>query len=353
MAENDETFDPNDLDSIDALLDEAEQTANEDVAGEASAEAQDSIDALLDEAEEVAGVENDTPEIVDDTSADTTVEQSEAAAILEQAESVESTKQNKDIKKQAVPDADDFLAKRAEAARSDQNQNMVAEDMEPIKKLIIIFGSVLTVLIVIAIAIGVWSALAASSSAMDEDTLMMIESMQLKSDENGEVALESGKAVESLAIKIDLLSSLLEGVSSDIAKIAAQATSGQQQDMIGAISGGHHPNKSEDTHAATNTAKIKQGAFDTVVLDKVVSVNGKIIRAKKRIDEINRRVKSIQKQHTALLHSVKAVEKQMLMQQAAIEAERAAEEEKLNESNRDYRYMNGDMYDQSVTDSYP
>ena len=469
MADNEETFDPNDLDSIDALLDEAEQSANDDIGDEAS-EAADPLDSLLDEAEAAETSEEEVS--VEPESEDAA--ESEPVELEAAAKTVE---QDKGAKKEAVPDADEFIAKRAEAARSDpmknmvQNKDMAAADMDAIKKLIIIVGSVLSVLALTGIGIGVWGALAASSAGVDEDTLLVIESTQARAAENGVVALESGKAVKSLSIKIDSLSSLLEGLSADIAKIEAQSVLEQDQvvstehgkaangyaaktksgyadsaDMdaikkliiivgsvlsvlaltgigigvwgaLAASSAGVDEDtllviESTQARAAENgvvalesgkavkslsikidslsslleglsadiakieaqsvleqdqvvstehgkaangyAAKTKSGYADSALMDKVTSVNGKMIKAQRRIDEVNRRVKSIQQQYTALLHSVKTVEKQFVEQQAAIEAEKAAEEEKPKFSAEGYEYMpNGMSYDESVGDSYP
>ena len=342
MADNEETFDPNDLDSIDALLDEAEQSANDDIGDEAS-EAADPLDSLLDEAEAVETSE-------EEVSVEPESEEAAEPEPVELEAAAKTVEQDKGAKKEAVPDADEFIAKRAEAARSDPKQNMVqnkdmaAADMDAIKKLIIIVGSVLSVLAITGIGIGVWGALAASSSGVDEETLLVIESTQARAVENGVVALESGKAVKSLSIKMDSLNSLLEGLSADIAKIEAQAV--EEQEPLASTEHG----KVANGHAA----KTKPGYADSALMDKVTSVNGKMIKAQRRIDEVNRRVKSIQQQYTALLHSVKTVEKQFIEQQAAIEAEKAAEEEKPKFSAEGYEYMpNGMSYDESVGDSYP
>ena len=104
----------------------------------------------------------------------------------------------------AVDDTDDFLAKRA-AAQSNQNSQMAAEDMDSIKKLIVIFSSILIVLVLTGIGIGVWSALAASSAGIDEETQTMIESIKVDSEHAVSSISATDKSVQSVEKKLERL----------------------------------------------------------------------------------------------------------------------------------------------------
>ena len=192
MADKDDTFDPNDLDSIDALLDEAELEASSDtpVDSESSTSEEPPVEAV----EEVADSATDEQEAIMDSldelvadaetsHSDNNIEQvNEQLAADPEPEVVgvsepvaakpEPTKQAKDNSEAADAsdrNADEFLEKRA-AAQAAQNSNLSVEEMDSIKKLIIIFGSVLSVLVITGIGIGVWSALAASSAGVDDET---------------------------------------------------------------------------------------------------------------------------------------------------------------------------------------
>ena len=376
MASTDETFDPNDLESIDALLDEAELEAvsddlDDDLPVQDLPVEELSVDDMAAEsyAEESIPETDDLLDSLDDLVADAEPEMmAEAEAeVLDVSEPMvqEPTKKEVDSKTalkpeaEAVSDTDEFLAKRA-TAQAAQNTNMAAEDMDSIKKLIIIFGSVLSVLVITGIGIGVWGALSASSAGMSEETQSLIESIKVTSEKNGSVVESAEKTAQSVEKKLDAINFQLEQLATDMAKLDSSAV--KQEEIIDPLGlNSHKPDNGHaktDSHAATNTKAATHSmpamsAENPELMKKMDSVNSKLIKAQRRIDEVNGRVKKIQNQYQALVHSVKTVEKQVLLEQAA-EAEKAALAKEAGNKNR-YQYSSpdGGFYDQSVSDSYP
>ena len=376
MASTDETFDPNDLESIDALLDEAElEAVSDDLDDDLPVEELSVDDTATDSsAEESIPETEDLLDSLDDLVADAEPEMmAEAEAeILAVSEPMVKEPAKKEVaskaaikpEAEAVSDTDDFLAKRA-TAQAAQNTNMAAEDMDSIKKLIIIFGSVLSVLAITGIGIGVWGALSASSAGMSEDTQSLIESIKVTSEQNGSAVESAEKTAKSVEKKLDAINFQLEQLAADMAKL--DSTSAKKEEIIDPLGLNSHKQTPEakdnahaqtDSHAATNTKVATQSmpamsADNPELMKKMDSVNSKLIKAQRRIDEVNGRVKKIQNQYQALVHSVKTVEKQVLLEQAA-EAEKAAIAKEAGNKNR-YQYSapDGGFYDQSVSDSYP
>lgn len=353
MAATDETFDPNDLDSIDALLDEAELEAADK--NESASEAEKKLDT----GEEAIPEVPDDSEVKEDLldSLDDAVDDVPPAGLTQE-------KKEQPAIKQAMANEEDFLSKRA-AVQSNQNTNMTAEDMDSIKKLIVIFGATLIVLVLIGIAIGVWSALAAKGSAMDEETHTLIETTQVGTERLSESVSDSGESISAIDKKLDALNFQLEQLATDLAE---SKHSGQLVQKVGVID----PLGLENTSNPVNSQKLSSSteskiltpvsvvSSDTeanpVILNKVNSVNQKMIKAQRRIDEVNRRAKDIQSQYKALLHSVKSLEKQMVLQQTAVAEKALKDQESKKTTDSDpYQYSAPDsmFYDQSVTDSYP
>ncbi|WEJ63336.1 hypothetical protein [Thiomicrorhabdus lithotrophica] len=356
MATTDETFDPNDLDSIDALLDEAELEASpDDLDGlddefpdkEVSAEAE-----TVDSNAEKPMPEEDLLDSLDDSVAD---DEPEVVAVSEPI-------MEESAKKEVVSDSDtdDFFAKRA-AAQSAQNTNMATKDMDSIKKLIIIFGSVLSVLALTGIGIGVWGALSASSAGMSEETQTLIESIKVSSEQNGSAVEATEKTSKSLEKKLDAINFQLEQLATDMAKLDSTADKKEESiDPLGLNSQQPTQNTKDNgqskagNHSVANAhAMPAMSAENPEFMKKMDSVNSKLIKAQRRIDEVNSRVKKIQNHYQALVHSVKTVEKQVLLEQAE-KAEKAALAKEAGNKNR-YQYSapDGGFYDQSVSDSYP
>jgi hypothetical protein len=348
VATSDDIFDPNDLDSIDSLLDEAELEATvDDSTGELSEEMSvdtttvedevpletdlDDTDGLLDELGEVEGS-------MDDPAPSSAPK---AASVSEPSE---------DARVDDVADKDDFLSKRA-AAQTKQLPQMAAQDMDSIKKLIIIFSSTLIVLVLTGIGIGVWSALAASSAGVDDETITLIESIKVNSEQGAASMSENTNSVQLVEKKLDALNFQLEQLVMDLAipsKVAAP-----KSEILDPLGLGRHGVIDNGQGAVTPATTVVSTQVDPAVLSKVTSVNAKMIKAQRRIDEVNSRVKSIQKQYQVLLKSVKMVEKQIVMEQLA-KAEKA-EKAKVAKDADPYQYTapDGMFYDQSVQDSYP
>ena len=366
MATSDDIFDPNDLDSIDSLLDEAELEATvDDSTGELSEEMSvdtttvedevpletdlDDTDGLLDELGEVEGS-------MDDPAPSSAPK---AASVSEPSE---------DARVDDVADKDDFLSKRA-AAQTKQLPQMAAQDMDSIKKLIIIYSSTLIVLVLTGIGIGVWSALAASSAGVDDETITLIESIKVNSEQGIASLSENTKSVQLLEKKLDALNFQLEQLVTDLATAVSTKVATPKTEILDPLGLGRSSVVANDpgtiskmTNAATtpgadtHVATVISTQVDPAVLLKVTAVNAKMIKAQRRIDEVNSRVKSIQKQYQVLLKSVKMVEKQIVMEQLAeVEKVEKAKKEKAVKDANPYQYTapDGMFYDQSVKDSYP
>lgn len=403
MAEKDDTFDPNDLESIDALLDEAELEAVSEESGDESIVEEpelDSIGELPDteaSAEESTDLPDENDDILDSLEGLELESEPEVVDVSEpKVEDVaEETEQQPDVeaddiapvvadkKTAAVDNTDEFLEKRA-SAQAAQNSNMAAEDMDSIKKLIIIFGSVLSVLALSGIGIGLWGALAASSAGMDEETLNLIESIKVSSEGNSGRIHDVDKTAQSVEKKLDAINFQIEQLVADMAT-SSSSMGGNKNEIIDPLGLGghqdshatektghdsHNSHSSNDTHAvktnqnshtmngSSHTQKATPSlpavaAENPALMKKVTSVNYKLIKAQRRIDEVNGRVKKIQDQYKALMQSIKTVEKQVLVEQA----EKAKKQAAINEAKEKNRYQysapDGGFYDQSVSDSYP
>ena len=377
MATSDDTFDPNDLDSIDALLDEAELEAvvddsADEVSEELSVEAASVMDEVpldadiddisLDDTDGLLDALDDVTDSMDSMDAPVAPPAPKVAAVAEPVREPEVKAVSPPVAERArvdeVADEDDFLSKRA-AAQTNQPPQMAAQDMDSIKKLIIIFSSTLIVLVLTGIGIGVWSALAASSAGMDDETITLIESIKVNTEQGATSLSENTKSVQSVEKKLDALNFQLEQLATDLAAVATAKVAASKPEILdplglgkhGVIDNGH-ATPGATTHATT-VKPTKVQAVDPAVLSKITAVNAKMIKAQRRIDEVNRRVKSIQTQYKVLLQSVKIVEKQIVMEQLA-KAEKAEKDKPATETNP-YQYTapDGMFYDQSVQDSYP
>lgn len=360
MATSDYTFDPNDLDSIDALLDEAEleMVMDDAVEGE-SVEQPVAEGALADDIEamdEMADFDIDAPDDALDALNDT-----EAAAVpapKEPQADKANVKAASRTQTDEQTDESDFLSKRA-AAQKGQSPKMAVKEMDSIKKLIIIFSSTLIFLVLIAIGIGIWSAMAASSAGMDDETITLIESIKINSERGASSMTESNKSTESLEKKLDALNHQLEQLVVDLAASAAAQTEVEKEVPKGVQAQGILDPLDQE-RVEQNIKNVETPPVVTVsrelsnpaVLKKISDVNVKMITAQRRIDEVNNRVKNIQTQYQVLLQSVKTVEKQLLLEQVS-KAESNQEKKPIVDPNP-YQYTAPEgMYDQSVQDSYP
>ncbi|MEA3405591.1 MAG: hypothetical protein U9R28_07625 [Pseudomonadota bacterium] len=376
MASEDETFDPNDLDSIDALLDEAEmevsENLGEDPVSDEPMEIPDDFDLpeLPDEVSEPeisAAVEDSLPELEPEPES---IPEPEVETILtdvaQEAVPAPSASGNSARSNVVAEPEEEFIPKRSQVNKASKNEVSAAE-MDAIKKLIIIFGSVLIVLVLTAIGMGVWSAIAASSG-LDEETQTMIEDIKAGTEKNTLSNSSNTKTMKSAEKKLDALSFQLEQLTADIATLeSSMATpAAANAPAITPIPGVAVPQAQNKGHAAppvANAQVLKSAAHVPVaspvdnhaVLEKLSVVSSKMAKAQKRIDEVNTRVKSIQSQYSKLMHSVKVVEKQMVDQQAKVTKDKKSDKPNQAHEQPRYQYNTPDAvyYDQSNPDSYP
>ncbi|QCU90502.1 hypothetical protein [Thiomicrorhabdus sediminis] len=393
MAEADEKFDPNDLESIDALLDEAELEAADDLGG---ADAEDTVDSAVElesldeldigdaevdmaDSEELLDTLNDVPEVeegVADVVPELSDSESEVVAVSEPQVEDEAPPLNTAVQannataqnnlaaqgnesspqtKTAVDNTDDFLAKRA-SAQAAQNSNISADDMDSIKKLIVIFGSVLLVLALTGIGIGIWSALSASAAGMDEETKTLIEAIQVNSERNNALIGDSRKTVQEVEKKLDAINFQITQLNEDLTSLAQSSKPAEVIELPVA-----DKTMNEQAAKTAEVAKVAPVAVqpnmtmavDPEVTKKMALMNSKLIRAQRSLNEVNKRIKKMQSQYASIMHSVRIVEKQVLVEQK----EKAEEAAKLKsqQQNNNYQYSapDGGFYDQSVLDSYP
>ena len=374
MATSDDTFDPNDLDSIDALLDEAElETVMDDAADELSVDAASimddvSLEADLDGLDDTDGLLDALDDVADSIDEPVVAPVPKKPVAAEPEVKAVSPPDAERARVDEVDDKDDFLSKRA-TAQTNQPPQMAAQDMDSIKKLIIIFSSTLIVLVLTGIGIGVWSALAASSAGMDDETITLIESIKVNSELGTTSLSENTKSVQSVEKKLDALNFQLEQLATDLAAVVVTKGMAPKAEILdplglgahGVVDNGHATDDhSVNSHAAPKTVAtdhavvpIKAETANPAVLDKIAAVNAKMIKAQRRIDEVNSRVKSIQTQYQVLLQSVKTVEKQMVIEQLAKVEEDEKEKSAVDANPYKYTAPDGMFYDQSVKDSYP
>jgi hypothetical protein len=366
VAVPDNTIDPNDLDSIDALLDEAEleqerpQVDLPDL-DEAPAEAidipieqdkpdDDELERLLDSAIDTPS----TDPLLDDAA--------EMNATPEPATAMNMAPPSAEQRLQEQQELDAFLSRREQSA-TNLNELSVAE-MDTLKNLIIGFGSALIVLALIAIGMATWAALSAGSADVDpklvEEIRGEVEVGRMSSQANQE-------SMRELSKKLDALSFQLEQVNGDI--VALTNTTLPQASLSGAQNLPEvmipapvpAPAPVAAPVAAAAPAPAEMGRLE----DKVDAVNRSLAVAQRRVVEINNRVKSLQKQYETIVSSLKVAEKNALQTQVEQLNEQAKPATKPaqqpptaapSSSNTDrYRYAapSGGFYEPGNTNSYP
>ena len=368
MAATDETIDPNDLDSIDALLDEAElevaenegasgneETFDNEETSDNEGQDQEVIDSLLDEISlpgEVS-IEEQEEESVEGLASESDMESTSG---LVEGTPIDLDKKQQSAIKKSVSSEEAPPLVQPEVIQPNPTKEMTAEDMDSIKKLIIIFGSILVVLALIGIGIGVWSVFAAKGAAMDEETKTLIESTQVSTERMAGKVMDSNESIRTIEKKIDALNFQLEELSADLLEVQTPVSSAKKHDIIDPLglntaSAAATP-KTKAPVVAQTAEHSRQSGVETAKLAS--SVNKKMIAAQRRMDEVNRRVKDIQSKHKALLLSIKNLEKQLVLQQKKVaEKEQAAKVKKQGQNPYQYSAPDATYYDQSVGDSYP
>ncbi|MDG6773388.1 hypothetical protein QCB45_03510 [Thiomicrorhabdus sp. ZW0627] len=338
MASVDETFDPNDLDSIDALLDEAEQEVSENLEEE----------ALLDE--EAVRTQDVDVQTVEPESEPQIADPVEEVDRVEQVDNIESVK-NSEPAKSLDSDSEDFLSKRA-AAQNQSKNGLSAAEMDAIKKLVIIFGSVIIVLALALIGIGIWGALSASKG-LDEETQAILNEIKSGTEQNTLGQVSSSKAMETMEKKLDALSFQMEQITADIAALESKVKVSAATPVAIAIPS--DSTKSPEVKGSSVPEPVSAGASvaSGQLSGKLNSVGYKVTKAQRRIDEVNRRVKKLQGQYATLLHSVKVVEKQILDQQVKAQKEKEVDKKAQEQSGYQYSDPDGAGYGQVQPDTYP
>lgn len=402
MAEADNTVDPNDLDSIDGLLDEAElETVEEDEveAPEPKRPERSSENPETDQSEE----KQDTDELLSDLESDLTEAETvpvEDAIAEEQVSSTPDSEPERKTEPEPEPEpqtpevetqpqimedtAPSFIEKRA--ATQQANSELTVAEMDAIKKLIIIFSSVLIVLAVIGIGIGVWGALSAGSG-LDEETMSQLSNIESASTQSLMKTNSTEKSVKTIDKKLDALSYQLEQLNSDILKLENQALAPAAQ--IPTVAPVNNQEKtSHDAHAAPqpqgghgqnehNAQSVVHGVpapvqvmpvikqpvqvaqpvmkVDPEMAMKLDKVSSQISSAQRRIMEVNKRVKSLQGQYKSLLRGMKSVEKQMVeMKVSSVPAEEPKEKKDGKAGEASYQYNSDGMYyDHGNIGAYP
>jgi len=407
VANPEDTIDPNDLDSIDALLDEAEWNVDEDLEDavpdiedsdsdnaveEASNETPadeepsvdefdlDSIDSELENSQEVEPeevteevteapteevteppVEEVTQAPVEDMAEAPAEDLPESVTSLSSAGVTENKLQEKKQEPEVEPD-DEFERKLAQrqSAQSKQSNDLTVEEMDTLKKLIIIFGSISIVLLLTAIGIATWGALSASSAGISEENQTLFESIKVSSDLNAEIAKANTEAADSLEKKVDAINFQIEQLAVDIAGLSkhAPAVEVAKQGVIDPLGLNKEAPKQVaevQTPAPIATPVQPQKVnveINSEITKKVSSVNYKLIKAQKTINELSKRLKAVQTQQQQMLKSVKTVEKEMLAEKSEkLKAQKQAEK---NKGHGAYQYgPNDGFYDQGGQGSYP
>ncbi|BBN60010.1 hypothetical protein [Hydrogenovibrio marinus] len=342
MAQVNNTVDPNDLDSIDALLDEAElesvaeepkpeqeasatpaveggelpdaEDVPEDWAVEETAE-EDPTAGLLDELDgdlDVSGIQAEetvapAPEPVLEPEAP--VEPPEPAPVSEppQVDTL-SAIQGKDAPNAMEHKAEDILEKRAQAAQAQKANNAIkGPDMDAIKKLIITFSSIIIFLVVVTIGVGIWAALS-SGNDLSKETMDKINGIEANSMQSLMHTNASEKTLKTLDKKLDAISFQLEQLNGDIAKIETGTGSLQKT----ADTKDSHEKAQAAVKPAEPAATAQEPKVAPELAAKLDRVGAQMTSAQRRIYEINQRVKKLQSDYKLLLKSIKSVEKQLV-----------------------------------------
>ncbi|BBP43991.1 hypothetical protein [Thiosulfativibrio zosterae] len=392
MANALDSIDPNDLDSIDALLDEAEiesivesKPAPElpeeepEAFSELDSLEDDPTDSLLDDLEsELSATEElaDVPDIPVEIAKPAPVKEVEAPPVVEKPPAPITDN-----------DSQSFLEKRAAASAAQQNNSeLTVAEMDGLKKLIIIFGSVLSTLAIIGIAMGIWAAIAAGKG-LDEESSKMLEDIKVGTQQNTQKASESSNLMKGVEKKIDALSFQLEQINNDLNQLDHLAKSPAPMELNltqeathadpHAPANGHADPHVTNTHGNTHAAPVKVQPMayqaapvapvvmaqpDPEVGEKLSKVSAQIVTAQARIAEVNKRLKDMQAQYGSLATSVKTVEKEVIAAKvekakekalAKAEAE-ALEAEKAPKRSNAYQYtVPGFDYNNNRDGSYP
>lgn len=341
MAESNRTIDPNDLDSIDALLDEAEFNLDDDVGSAVENPTQEDngdLDVLDDP-------DLDPETLLDDSLDDGIAIDPELSANEEQAlndmlgldDDVPAEPDQSpnlpipdggaSFNRQGQDKADEVISRRAQSAH--KSDELTVEEMDSIRKIVIGFGSALVVLVIIAIIMATWAAMGSKGDSE-------LESILLEAKEELEItrvaAQGNERSLRELNRKLDAVSFQVEQLSADVMS---------QQQPNGLVLRGAAP--SESSVPATTPHSV---AVSPAIEAKIDSLTRNLAVAQRRIVEVNNRVTSVQTQQSSILQAVKSMEKTLLEKQLTLnepEAKQvtkdAASEVKSRSQTSEYRYQ--------------
>lgn len=377
MAESNDTIDPNDLDSIDALLDEAELDAVEEDAQPETAELPDipedeQLDNLPEEDAPEPEPELELPQpsggIMDNfpsPDAEDTPQKAAEPELEPLLDDAEAQKPKPPKETPAAPltedGAEQFMqkraAKKAQLNQDPQNKNtLTVAEMDAIKKLIITFSSIIIALVVVAIATGVWAALA-TSPALDEEAKTLLGDIRDGSTQSMIKSASSEEIVKKVETKLDALSFQIEELNRDLLQMtpdqlaAAPAKPAAPADKA-EVKLDLKPTETAVKAQATppvSPATMQVTGMDPELVKKMDTVNSRMLSTQRRVNEINNRVKSLQSEYKSILRTVMKVEKELLAEKVKVDAEtkkelaqqeadRQRQEQRARERARAYEY---------------
>lgn len=344
--DSNETIDASDLDSIDALLDEAEFESIQEDAPEAELDdfdasdlpepdisETDSAESLLDDLEDDLGGLDDLEDFPE-------TEAVEPEAIIEPEPEPEIELDPEpepipepEIEKPVANEPEEFLQKRMVSNQTPKATNeLTVAEMDALKKLIIIFSSVLIVLALIGIGMGIWAALAAGKG-LDEESTQMLEDIKAGTQQNTLKGIQSEKSLKGLEKKLDALSFQLEQINGDIVEMSMKKPAEPLALNLGAEVKATQPKPAAVVQPAVPAVPVAPvvAKADPAMQQKLDKVSSQIVTTQKRIAEVNRRIKDMQYQYKLLMKSMKKVEhdvaKQALEAKAKAKAKLALPEE--------------------------
>jgi len=378
VAQPDNTIDPNDLDSIDALLDEADF---EPVAADKPV-VEDDIN-LLEDTNFSEPVMNNNREPEEDDELERMLDTSfdRAPPAIRTEPSYEEPPQRGFADQREDAEFDDFLARRSENTKN--GNGLTVAEMDALKGMIIGFGSTLIVLALIAIGIATWGALGANSSVSPDTGLL--EEIRGEAEISRVTSKSNETVLRDLGRKLDALSFQLEQVNGDLAALGngkmpvsvsttdtvANGSTGVTPSTNGAGTPVAAPVATVVVPAAAVTTPTPTVATETVVAvkdsgrleEKIDAVSRSLAVAQRRVVEINNRVKSLQEQYGSIVKTVKTVEKNILEQELKTKVDdveaKAVVEEKAKQPTSTvpdaYRYQapDGMFYDAGNRNTFP
>ena len=309
MAAAEDEIDPSDLDSIDALLDQAalgdvptddakdelptEVEAPADLDGQDDVMSNDDIDLddILDEVAmqaEPADPEPSEPELpeIEESMMDDLANEVEesagpaqtsgapdigveemavAATTAAAAAAVSEASKDKEPDKPDPRNDEDYVQSRL-GGRGEQSTELDVEQLKSLKKLVIIFGSVTVFLLVTALGIGIWGGMAASHAGLSEETEQLIEKIHTQTEKGVQLTEEAERSVTDLEKKIDAINFQIEQMVAEMAQapVATHAAPTVTHSAAPLVNLAHEADHA-DPHAATHNTHATQNHTNTHV----------------------------------------------------------------------------------------